>query len=666
MFFSQSEAILGRIHDHLAVWRTAGPDENLLAAMRNEFRALKSAAAAAGFDDIAELGQSVANLLAQSGAAVGSDDLGLLNLLEETHDGLAADLSFVPAASRAHVKSMNNLVALLLDDVQPTISAQSLPQDSPMGAFNEYLPQLQRSVAQVAGEHGVRIELSLSGGEFPVERLVLERMSAALECIFQHRIRHSLASDEDTVGRIDITITQSGGTQPGSELLMEYSDDGGAPDMEKLAADAVAAGMTKRADEVGEEHLLQILIRPGVGVETGTESDSETGAQSNMETVYQTVGELGGLMAAQSRRGQGMRFQFQLPVSVDAHRALLITLGQYRFAILAHTIERVLRVQAVEVAECDGCRWVSVGDRQIPLIDLPTQIGSQKIRVNDAQRAQSVAVVVIRLADRIIAVEVDRVHDIVDITRVNPGAQLVSIHALGGVAVLADSAMVLILNSAAFINRKLLERDGLTRFPLDGFAMAQMATDDAQQPLSATISTPEKTMRVVVLETSPGPLVIPAAMVAAVVSAVDWQSMEDEPAHQHEWIDRQFSWRDLQVPIIKNATAFGISHANRNDGEDSKDGKDSEEHKSAQPREYAVILWPLKNCRPDEFFALTSDCPPRVINIDDCEIDDCTPAAAPTDSEMQPNHLLGYVRIDQRIGLIPDLQTIAAKIFHGD
>ena len=205
--------------------------------------------------------------------------------------------------------------------------------------------------------------------------------------------------------------------------------------------------------------------------------------------------------------------------------------------------------------------------------------------------------VLIRLGDRIAAFEVDGFHDVIPVILRPPGAQLASIRGVVGVGVLADSSMAVVLDPGAFIERGLLEHHGLTRFPLGDFGLGQGVVDGGEHPAStpaaqvaaeqvpaaapaATESAAEKTMRVVVLETTPGPpaplapLVIPAGRVAAIVDAVELQPS----GREHQWICGEFHWRGFRVPVINAAAAFGA--ARETDGET---GNETDGETAAKP-----------------------------------------------------------------------------------
>ncbi len=118
MFSAHSQPTLDRIHAHIREWRTAGISGQLLNAIRREFHALENHAAAGRLDDIAKLSRGAQRLLAQRrgrfAQTADADEIGLLNLFEEIHDGLSADLGVAPAPSRTHVQFLNSMVSSLL------------------------------------------------------------------------------------------------------------------------------------------------------------------------------------------------------------------------------------------------------------------------------------------------------------------------------------------------------------------------------------------------------------------------------------------------------------------------------------------------------------------------------------------------------------------------
>ena len=142
-------------------------------------------------------------------------------------------------------------------------------------------------------------------------------------------------------------------------------------------------------------------------------------------------------------------------------------------------------------------------------------------------------------------------------------------------------------------------------------------------------------MKVLALETKLGPLLVPVSMVAEILGVMKLQ----QSSYQRGWILGDFHWREYLVPLVCSAGALGA------DMEEST--------------QYArtVILWPMKDSSPVNFFALTGLGAPRVIDIDS------EPAPDQSGITGQLDHLLGYVQLKDRIGIIPDLKNLAHEIF---
>lgn len=490
-----------------------------------------------------------------------------------------------------------------------------------LGTGNDYLLWLQRIVNETAERNNKQVEFSLRGGSIRLDRQVLESMLTPLKCLLRDSIEHSIEaaaqrtiSGKPAVARIGINIMQQG-----AEWLLEYTDDGNGLAPEALAASAVAIGLCERAEQVGTQHLVQVITHPDYAATLPNSS-------GGLEAVYQSVRELGGTMAVQSEAGEGVRWQFHLPLTLLLPHVLLVAVGAYRFAILAHMIESLKRVQEAELVESNGQKYILIGAERIPVISLAAQLGE----VNEASivRKQSViSLVLLRVVDRIIALVVDEIQTMTTIVSKPLGQQPAAIRGVAGVGVLADSSIVAVLDPSVLVARTSLCEDGLIRFPLRAFEAAHAATDTS--PLT------RKIMQVVALQMTSGMLLIPLSMVAEVVGVQKLQPATS----QCEWVEGEFHWSGLKVPLLNVLRAFDCNAA------------------TDQPCESVVILWPMKSGEADAFFAVTAPGYPTLL-----EIDSRLPATEPDCAEPMST-LLGGVQLDHCIGMIPDLNSMARQIF---
>lgn len=633
IFIEESEFRLGSINNHLTEWRNNGFSDEILAGIRREFHTLKGSAGATGFEDISRLSHVVESLLEQGGRTSGSDYSSLLNLLEEMHDGLAAELGFIPETSDDHVNSLISMVELLLteetksqvdhknSDVAGLISEQqestqekdmtasswgppdlatgliegdavdsaigalrienkklsdllnfsgelgltrtqlknivdgtrgeldllrssmkqirdglrdlefeadsqmrSLPehQDQDIGdesfdplqldrysrlqakareishqldalsrverqlsdhasdldgtliqqfhlgeqlqdglmsarmvSINSYLPRLRQLVRETSRRLDKNVDFIIDGADIEVDRQVMDLMIPPFEHMIRNAIIHGIEavekrseSDKSLDGKIELIVIQQS-----SELLINFSDDGSGLDREKLSERAVEIGLVQNIDEISEEHLLQVISQPGYSTADSVSLGSGRGV--GMDVVHQAVRSLGGSMALTSQPGEGVSFQFRLPVTMAISQALLVKVGIYRFAILTRTIDRVMRVWENELKADEGQKLVEIGDQTVPVISLAEQLGEESLSTDEVY----ISLVLIRLADRILAFEVDQFQETVEIVTKTPGKQLTSIDGVVGVTILADTSIVLILDLGQFIDRVIHHRE---------------------------------------------------------------------------------------------------------------------------------------------------------------------------------------------------------------
>ena len=672
IFMEETEGILSRINNHLIEWREQGLKSGVLAGIRREFHTLKGSAAATGFDDISGLSHSVETLLDRSRPDPDNDDGVILNLLEEMHDGLAADLGIMSSGSKGHLPTLHRMVTELIspktkksdadeshdgdvadalensdapnasegtlssemaaldtsqlsneivdvdpentalasgaepaealdspsEELEPWMPGRSgtnssgagvddtvvgaslkidnkklaelinasgelslvrtqlqnaldatrmdldvlrasmssmraglreleieadaqirarpeqqqaidvneefdplqldrysrlqaksrevtemldqlakverdlgnrtssfggvLQQQSHLGdqlqtglmsarmvSVGESLPRLRYLVRETSKQANKNIEFEFHGGDIAVDRQVIETMMAPFEHMIRNAVIHGIEGPDEraTQGKSETGHISVSLVQQGSELVVEFSDDGRGLNIDKLSDRAVELGLVKDQNDVSEVDLLQVITQPGYSTSEGLSMESGRGV--GMDVVYQAVRDLGGSMSLANRPGQGVTFQFRLPVSLAVTQALLVTVANWRFAIQSRAIERLMRVPVNEIFEQNFQRMVAVDDLKLPLLSIRDRLGEPPF----SGKRTYVSVVLVRLADRLAAFEVDQFEDSINIVSKVPGKQLDSIPEIAGVTVLGDSSIVLILDPEAFIDR---------------------------------------------------------------------------------------------------------------------------------------------------------------------------------------------------------------------
>ena len=319
-----------------------------------------------------------------------------------------------------------------------------------MVSVNDYLPRIRQLIRETSRRSNKTVNFTTTGGDIEVDRQVMDAMIAPLEHMIRNSMVHGIESESE---RKDMNKSAQGNivlnvNQQGSELLVEYSDDGKGIDKEKLAQHAVETGLVENIEQIDDTQLLRIISEPGFSTAETVTMDSGRGV--GMDVVAQAVRSLGGSMSLSNELNQGATFRFRLPVTMTISQALLVRVGVFRFAILSRTIDRVMRIKEGEVVVENEAEFILVENLKVPIINLTERMGEVSMSTAELYRS----LVLVRVAENIIAFQVDQFEENAEIVTKVAGTQLTSVDGITGVTVLADTSIVLILNPAEFVNRK--------------------------------------------------------------------------------------------------------------------------------------------------------------------------------------------------------------------
>jgi two-component system chemotaxis sensor kinase CheA len=128
-----------------------------------------------------------------------------------------------------------------------------------------------------------------------------------------------------------------------------------------------------QAEAAPEPALMDLLFAPGFS--TAAEVTETSGRGVGLDVVREAVTRLRGTVRIESQPSQGTRFTLETPLSVAATHALLVRVGQERFALPTHAVTRIRSFSREEVKVVRSQAYVSDGDHLISLDRLGSVIG---------------------------------------------------------------------------------------------------------------------------------------------------------------------------------------------------------------------------------------------------------------------------------------------------
>ena len=350
--------------------------------------------------------------------------------------------SFHESLTRGVDAASNDLVlqARLTRDLQRDLMRVRMV---PFASISERLFRVAR---QSAKEVDKRVNLDIRGSAVEIDRSVLERMAAPFEHLLRNAIAHGVesraargAAGKNETGELLVQVTQQG-----NEVVIEFSDDGGGLDLERIRAKAISSGLLLEDDDVSEAQVADLIFEPGFS--TAEALTELSGRGVGMDVVQSEAQALGGRVDLFSERGKGTRFTIRLPLTLAVTQVVLVDAGGKTYAFPAILVEQVLQMKDAALAEAHQNGFVPIQGHQAALHYLPALLGDADAQ---ALAQRSAPVMMLKNGNERLAVRVDEVLGNREVVIKNIGPQLSRMAGIAGATVLGTGDIVLILNPVA-------------------------------------------------------------------------------------------------------------------------------------------------------------------------------------------------------------------------
>lgn len=326
-----------------------------------------------------------------------------------------------------------------------------------MVPIRQTFQKMTRLVRDSAARLGKKIELTMSGEETELDRIVVEEISDPLIHMVRNSVDHGIEKPEVRVqrgkpasGTVHLTAHHQGGN-----IVIEIKDDGGGLNKERILATAIAQGIVAADAALSEKEIFSLIFAPGFSTaETITDI---SGRGVGMDVVRRNIDKMRGKIDIASTLGQGSTFTISLPLTLAIIDGLIVGVGGERFILPTLSVRESFRPKREMISTVhERGEMVNVRGHLSPLLrlseyfDIPAQ----------ATDPTEGIVVVIEAggADRCLLV--DQLIGKQEVVIKSLGETFKNNRALAGAAILGDGRVGLILevNSLVRLSREPLAR----------------------------------------------------------------------------------------------------------------------------------------------------------------------------------------------------------------
>jgi two-component system chemotaxis sensor kinase CheA len=340
---------------------------------------------------------------------------------------------------KAPLQRLSQVTAELQESVMKT-------RMQPIGAAWAKLPRLIRDLE---GETGKQFDFEAQGADTEIDRQVLELIKDPLVHMVRNAADHGIESPAERVaagkaprGSIRITAAQQGG-----HISLELSDDGRGLDIPRIRDKALARGLTtpRELEKLTESQIGKFIFHPGFS--TAAKLTSISGRGVGMDVVRANIEQVGGTIELANRIGKGLTVSIKIPLTLAIAAALVVKVGEQRFALPQVSVVELVRVRTSSDARIEsvhGSPLLRLRERLLPVIPLSRFLGTGE----SATALEDAYFVVCQVGALRFGLAVDQVLNVEEIVVKPLSLKLRDLTCYSGTTILGDGSVIMILDPA--------------------------------------------------------------------------------------------------------------------------------------------------------------------------------------------------------------------------
>jgi two-component system, chemotaxis family, sensor histidine kinase and response regulator PixL len=370
------------------------------------------------------------------------------------------DLSLFVAQSHHQIDRQKQLLSHLRDDL---MWARMLP-------LGEILNRLPRTLHDLAVEFNKPADLKITGAGVLVDRAAIDKLLDPLLHLLRNAFDHGIdfPAERIAMGKPERGAIAIDAYHQGSQTVIEIADDGRGIDLDAIKAKAISLGLLapSSAATISRERLLDFLFEPGFS--TAERVTKLSGRGMGLDIVKEQIQSIKGTISIDSASGRGTTFTLRIPLTLTIAQLMICQVGNAVYAFPADSIQKIVVPTAEQVSQPAARSVFHWQNLTIPIYNL-TELLAYSVPVPERSISHTLKssannpadwlppLLLIRRADRIVALQIDRLITEQELTIVPFGRAITPPSYSYGCTILGDGIVLPVLDPHTLI-QVLVER----------------------------------------------------------------------------------------------------------------------------------------------------------------------------------------------------------------
>jgi len=330
-----------------------------------------------------------------------------------------------------------------------SVDLQNIILNMRMVQIEQVFNRFPRMIRGLAKDLNKKVDLQISGAETELDRTVIDEIGDPLVHLLRNAVDHGLETTEERLkaGKPEEGIIQLKAYHSGNHVFIEISDDGKGINRDGILKKAIEKGIISRdrAKELSDQEVYQLLFASGFS--TAAVISDISGRGVGLDVVKNKIESLGGSVSVDSKLGSGTTFSIQLPLTLSILSAMLVQLGEAKYAIPLTSIIETAVFRKDQILSAHRQKVIDFRGKVVPLVFLKDIFEEP----NHQNHEDFISVVIVRKGDKLAGLVVDSFIGQQEIVLKSLGNYLTNVFAISGATILGDGQVALIIDCNALI-----------------------------------------------------------------------------------------------------------------------------------------------------------------------------------------------------------------------
>lgn len=373
----------------------------------------------------------------------------LMNLVSEliiAKNGLvsasASEESNVNAGSQNFTEQIEYLERVTTNLHESVMKVRMMPIESVFSKFPRMIRDLNKKLDK-------KMELYMSGEETELDRTVIDEIGDPIMHLLRNSADHGLETPEvrKERGKNEVGSIFLDAYQEGNNVVIEVRDDGNGIDVEKVKRKAIEKGVVteEQAAAMSDKEAVDLLFSPSFS--TAEKVTDVSGRGVGLDVVKSKIEALGGDVEVKTTYGQGSTFSIRLPLTLAIIQALMVKVGEEKYAISLGSIQTIEDIPVSEIKYVHAKEVIHLRGSVIPLIRLRDLLEVP----GEAEESDNITVVIVSKGDRQAGLVVDSLIGQMEIVIKSLGKYIHINRMISGATILGDGSVALIIDANTLV-----------------------------------------------------------------------------------------------------------------------------------------------------------------------------------------------------------------------